>query len=57
MGQVAAGRYLPSAANLQGSILYLKTSESMPPAWVLGYLLTGLSERGWLGSFQAVLVG
>lgn len=57
VAQVAAGQYLPSAAELQGTVLYLETSESMPPAWVLDYLLTGFGERGWLAHFQAILVG
>ena len=57
VAQVAAEKYLPSAAALQGSVLYLETSETMPPAWVLDYLLTGFGERGWLHLFQAVLVG
>ena len=56
VGQVAADKYLPSATALRGSILYLETSENMPPAWVLDYLLTGFGERGWLQHFQAVLV-
>ena len=55
--QVAAEKYLPNAKALQGSILYLETSESMPPAWVIDYLLTGFGERGWLTLFQAILVG
>ncbi len=57
VGQVAAGQYLPSAADLQGCVLYLETSETLPPAWVLDYLLTGFGERGWLQHFQAILVG
>jgi muramoyltetrapeptide carboxypeptidase LdcA involved in peptidoglycan recycling len=55
--QVVAEKYLPPAAALRDSILYLETSESMPPAWVVEYLLTGLGERGWLAGVQAVLVG
>jgi muramoyltetrapeptide carboxypeptidase LdcA involved in peptidoglycan recycling len=39
------------------TILYLETCESIPPAWVLAYLLTGFGERGWLAQFQAILVG
>lgn len=57
VAQVAAEKYLPDAAALPGTILYLETSESMPPAWVLDHLLTGFGERGWLQHFQAVLVG
>ncbi|MBC8085058.1 MAG: LD-carboxypeptidase [Hymenobacter sp.] len=57
VAQVAAEKYLPSPAALQGSVLYLETSESMPPPWVLNYLLTGFGERGWLQQFQAILVG
>ena len=57
VAQVAADKYLPSAAALRGCVLYLETSETMPPAWLLDYLLTGLGERGWLTHFQAILVG
>ena len=57
VAQVATEKYLPSTADLQGCVLYLETSESTPPAWVLNYLLTGFGERGWLASFQAILVG
>ena len=57
VAQVAADKYLPSAAALEGCVLYLETSEAMPPAWVLDYLLTGFGERGWLNLFQAILVG
>ena len=57
VAQVAAEKYLPAAAALPGTILYLETSESLPSAWVLDYLLTGFGERGWLQHFQAVLVG
>jgi muramoyltetrapeptide carboxypeptidase LdcA involved in peptidoglycan recycling len=57
LGQVAVGHYLPTSAALQGTVLYLETSEWRPPAWVLAYLLTGFGERGWLDLFQAVLVG
>jgi len=57
VAQVAAAKYLPSAAALEGCVLYLETSESLPPAWVLDYLLTGFGERGWLRGFQAILVG
>ncbi|NML65893.1 LD-carboxypeptidase [Hymenobacter sp. RP-2-7] len=57
LAQVAAEKYLPSTAALAGSVLYLETSESMPPPWVVAYLLIGLGERGWLNHFQAILVG
>jgi muramoyltetrapeptide carboxypeptidase LdcA involved in peptidoglycan recycling len=57
VGQVAASRYLPGTDALRGGILYLETSETLPPAWVVDYLLTGFGERGWLDLFQAVLVG
>jgi muramoyltetrapeptide carboxypeptidase LdcA involved in peptidoglycan recycling len=57
LGQVAAEKYLPPVAALRESVFYLETSESMPPAWVVEYLLTGLGERNWLNGMQAVLVG
>jgi muramoyltetrapeptide carboxypeptidase LdcA involved in peptidoglycan recycling len=55
--QVAAEKYLPPATALHGGVFYLKMSESMPPAWVVEYLLTGLGQRGWLAGVRAVLVG
>ncbi|UOQ55719.1 hypothetical protein [Hymenobacter cellulosivorans] len=57
VAQVAAGGYLPTSDALEGTMLYLETSEWRPAAWVLAYLLTGFGERGWLNIFQAVLVG
>jgi muramoyltetrapeptide carboxypeptidase LdcA involved in peptidoglycan recycling len=57
IAQVAVGHYLPSSHTLQGTVLYLETSEWRPAAWILAYLLTGFGERGWLDLFQAVLVG
>lgn len=57
VGQVAAAKHLPSSADLQDCILYLETSEEMPPAWLVHDLLIGFGERGWLHRFQAILVG
>jgi muramoyltetrapeptide carboxypeptidase LdcA involved in peptidoglycan recycling len=55
--QCSSERYLPSAEQLQGSVLFLETAEDIPDPWVISYLLTGFGERGWLEVFQAVLVG
>lgn len=49
--------YLPSDNSLDGAILVLETSETIPPNWVIRYLLTGFGERGWLNKFKAILVG
>lgn len=55
--QLTTDVYLPSDDDLDGAVLYLETSESVPEPWLLEYLLTGLGERGWLARFAAVLVG
>ncbi|HEX8348735.1 MAG TPA: S66 peptidase family protein [Hymenobacter sp.] len=57
VAQMTVGQYLPSTQALQGAVLYLETSEWLPPSWVMDYLLTGFGERGWFNQFQAVLVG
>lgn len=55
--QAATGRYLPKDDELDGTILFIESAESMPPAWVVRYLLEGFGERGWFDRFRGVLVG
>jgi muramoyltetrapeptide carboxypeptidase LdcA involved in peptidoglycan recycling len=55
--QSAAGRYVPTDDELDGTILFLETAEDIPEHWIIAYLLTGFGERGWFDKFQAVLVG
>lgn len=45
-GTGSCQEYFPSSAALPNTILYLETSESMPLAWVLAYLLARLDEQG-----------
>jgi muramoyltetrapeptide carboxypeptidase LdcA involved in peptidoglycan recycling len=40
-----------------GAIFFTETSEDMPPAIEVYYMLRNLGERGWLGQFSAILVG
>lgn len=55
--QLAADRYLPDAASLDGAVLCLETAEMVPsPEEVAGTLMT-LGERGLLARFDAVLLG
>ena len=55
--QFTTHRHLPADEDLDGAVLYLETSESVPEPWIVESLLTGLGERGWLSRFAAVLVG
>ena len=55
--QSTTGKYLPSNEDLEGTILFIETSENIPDHWVIDYLLTGFGERGWFDKFQAVIVG
>ncbi len=55
--QCTTEKYLPKDSDLQGTILFLETSEGIPKPWVVKYLLTGFGERGWLNLFKAVVVG
>ena len=55
--QMATSKYLPSDSDLAGTILFLETAEDIPEHWIIEYLLTGFGERGWLDSFQAVMIG
>jgi len=50
-----AGR-LPSAAELEGAILLLETSEELPPAPVVGRWVRSLGEAGILSAVEGVVV-
>jgi muramoyltetrapeptide carboxypeptidase LdcA involved in peptidoglycan recycling len=50
-------RYLPDPEQLDGAVLALETSETLPRAREVGYLLRSLGERGWLSRFAGVVVG
>ena len=55
--QLAADRFVPSVSTLEGSILFLETSEELPsPAYVRRALL-GMGERGLLNAVDGILVG
>ncbi|MCU4800852.1 LD-carboxypeptidase [Halobacteria archaeon HArc-gm2] len=55
--QLAANRYLPDAAALDGEILALETSEQLPSADRVRWTLQAMGERGLLERFDGVLVG
>lgn len=48
--------YLPNQKNLEGSILYLETSEEMPSHAFVYQFITSLAEKGLLEQFQALLM-
>ena len=51
------GRYLLDDAAYDGSVLYLETSEELPSAAYVRYLLMCLGERGLLQRFDGLLMG
>lgn len=55
--QCTTGKYLPSTEEMAGKILFLESSESIPPHWVVKYLLTGLGERGWFDQLNGIMIG
>jgi len=57
VAQAATAQYLPSSADLAGTVLFIETAEDIPEPWIVEYVLTGFGERGWFNAFQAVLVG
>jgi len=54
---LGADRAVPAAADLDGAVLALETSEELPTADAVRRTLTVLGERGLLEPFDAVLVG
>ena len=57
IAQCTTGKYLPKAEEMKGKILFLESSENIPPHWVVRYLLVGLGERGWFDELAGVLFG
>lgn len=55
--QSTVNKYLPSAEDLDGTILFLETAEDIPEPWLVEYLVAGFGERGWFDRFKGVLVG
>lgn len=55
--QLAANRYLPDPARLDGAILCVETSELIPKPGEVGGTLMCLGERGLLERFDGVVVG
>jgi muramoyltetrapeptide carboxypeptidase LdcA involved in peptidoglycan recycling len=47
----------PPDEDLDGCVLFVETSEEMPPAMEVYRILRNMGERGLLGRFPAVLVG
>jgi muramoyltetrapeptide carboxypeptidase LdcA involved in peptidoglycan recycling len=52
-----ADREIAQPDAYEGAILLIETSEDMPSAAQVGYILQGFGERGLLGRFRAVVVG
>ncbi len=52
----AADRLPRDPALLEGAILLIETSQELPPAHEVGWMLEGLGERGLLAPLAAVLV-
>ena len=52
-----AGRYLFANESYEGAVLFLETSEELPPASYVYRVLMGMGERGLLARFAAVLWG
>lgn len=55
--QCSAEKYLPKAEELSGRILFLESAETIPPHWVMEYLLVGFGERGWFDHLSGVMIG
>src|SRR5699024_8862505 len=52
---LAAGRFPDDPGVLAGGILILETSEELPPAREVGWILRAMGERGLLSAVDAVL--
>lgn len=57
IAQCTAEKYLPAKQDLEGTILFIETSEDIPEAQIVGNLLTDFGDRGWFAAFRGVLVG
>ncbi|KAL6072268.1 Muramoyltetrapeptide carboxypeptidase LdcA (Peptidoglycan recycling) [Balamuthia mandrillaris] len=54
---LAANKCIPPANKLDGAVLVVETSETMPPAELVYTFFVALGERGLLQQFSAVLMG
>ncbi|MFB6155118.1 MAG: S66 peptidase family protein [Haloferacaceae archaeon] len=54
---LAADRYLPAAAELDGAVLAIETAEGLPEPEEVATTVMAMGERGLLSRFGAVLVG
>ena len=54
---LTAGRFTAEPEALDGGVLLLETSEELPPAREVGWIVRSLGERGLLGAADAVLLG
>ena len=54
---LAAGRWIRPVEDYAGCVLFLETSEEMPPGEEVFRMLRNAGERGLLDQFPAVLVG
>nr|WP_257785499.1 hypothetical protein [Lentzea guizhouensis] len=52
-----ADREIEPPEHYEGKVLFFETSEEMPPASEVFYVLRAMGERGLLARFAAVLVG
>lgn len=57
IAQCTVGKYLPTAEEMKGKVLFLETAENIPPQWAVRYLLVGLGERGWFDQLGGVMIG
>ncbi|MDO8149993.1 S66 peptidase family protein [Isoptericola sp. b408] len=53
---LTAGRFPADPAVVQGGVLLLETSEELPPAREVGFVVRSLGERGLLDAVDAVVV-
>lgn len=54
---LSVNRYLPHPNQLEGAILFVETSEEMPPEGSIYRFFAALGEIGLLQKFKALLVG
>ncbi len=52
-----ASRYLPASESCEGAVLFLETSEELPPASYVYRVLMGMGERRLLSQFAALIWG
>jgi muramoyltetrapeptide carboxypeptidase LdcA involved in peptidoglycan recycling len=54
---LGSNRWVPKDEQMDDAVLYLETSEDLPAAWIVQYVLIAMGERGWLDRIAGVLVG